>query len=93
MGELEPRPCSRAARVLGVLGLPLSLLAQQVVPGLLMAACALVLALRARARAVALPHRFGPKGERHARTTIRLAAAGAALSLVLWALYAASVLP
>ncbi|MBK8949090.1 MAG: hypothetical protein IPM68_09635 [Flavobacteriales bacterium] len=93
MSELEPLPWSRTARVLAVLSLPLSLLAQLVVPALLMAACALVLALRARARAVALPHRFGPKCERHARTTIRLAAAGAALSLVLWALYAASVLP
>lgn len=93
MSELEPLPWSRTARVLAVLSLPASLSAQLVVPALLMAVCALVLALRAKARAVVLPHRFGPNGERHARATIRLAAAGAALSLVLWVLYAASVLP
>lgn len=93
MSELEPLPWSRTARVLAVLSLPAALLGQLVVPALLMAVCAWVLALRGRARAVALPHRFGPQGERHARTTIRLAAAGAALSLVLWGLYAASVLP
>jgi hypothetical protein len=93
MSELEPLPWSRTARVLAVLSLPAALLGHLVVPALLMAVCALVLAARGRARAVAMPHRFGPKGERYARATIRLASLGAVLALVLWALYAASVLP
>lgn len=93
MSDLERVPWSRTARSLAVLSLPAALLAQLVVPALLMAVCALVLALRGRARAASLPHRFGPAGERDARITVRLAVLGAALSLVLWALYAAAVLP